>query len=304
MTLTELRYIIAVAKYKHFGNAAKSCHVSQPTLSVAIAKLEKELRITIFERHHNTINITDIGQRIVEQAQRVVEEVEKLKHLSSTAESQLTEPLRVGAIYTISPYLYPKLIPEVMKQAPQLPLIVEEDFTHNLRDKLIKGELDAIFIALPFSAQGVVTRPLYEEPFMVFMRKDHPLSHKKAITHEDLNDEDVLLLGENHCFRDQVLQHCPQCQTSQKLQNTIEGTSIETLRHMVASGMGITILPSSATQIEHYKDIACVRPFSGSVPQRQVALAWRSSFPRPRAIEVIIQAIRQSALSGVQLASD
>lgn len=299
MTLTELRYIIAVAKLKHFGKAAKSCHVSQPTLSVAIAKLEKELNVAIFERQNNTIRITDIGHSIIDQAHRVLEEADKLKQLSVSAESQLTEPLKIGAIYTVSPYLYPKLVPEIMKLAPQLPLIVEENFTHVLRDKLVTGELDAIFIALPFNANGIVTRTLYEEPFVVFMRKDHPLSNKKTIDHSDLKNEDVLLLGEHHCFRDQVLEHCPECYTSKSLQSTIEGTSLETLRHMVASGMGITILPSSATQIKHYESVACIRPFSGKPPQRQIALAWRSSFPRPRAIDIITKAMQQSSLSGV-----
>ena len=301
MTLTELRYIVAVAKLKHFGKAAKTCHVSQPTLSVAIAKLEKELNIAIFERQNNTIRITDTGHTIIEQAHRVLEEADKLKQLSVTAESQLTEPLKIGAIYTISPYLYPKLIPQVMKLAPQLPLIVEENFTHILKEKLITGELDAIFIALPFSANGIVTRTLYEEPFVVFMRKDHPLSEKKSISHRDLKNEEVLLLGSDHCFRDQVLENCPECHTSKGLQSTIEGTSLETLRHMVASGMGITILPSSATQIKHYEKIACTRPFSGKPPQRQIALAWRSSFPRPRVIDIITKAMHQSLLSGVCL---
>ena len=142
---------------------------------------------------------------------------------------------------------------------------------------------------------------LYEEPFVVFMRKDHPLSKKKLISQKDLKNEEVLLLGEHHCFRNQVIKNCPECSASQRLQNTIEGTSLETLRHMVASGMGITILPSSATQIKHYEHIACTRPFSGKPPQRQVALAWRSSFPRPRAIDTLIKAMHQSRLSGICL---
>ena len=229
----------------------------------------------------------------------VVEEAEKIKHISHNAETQLTEPLRIGAIYTISPYLYPKLIPEVMKIAPQMPLIVEENFTHVLKEKLLNGDLDAIFIALPFEGTGIVTKPLYEEPFVVFMRKDHPLSKHKSISHSNLRNEEILLLGENHCFRDQVLEYCPECYTTKGIQSTVEGTSLETLRHMVASGMGITILPSSATQIQHYEKIACTRPFTGKPPQRRVALGWRSSFPRPKAIEILIKAMKKSMLSGI-----
>ncbi len=204
----------------------------------------------------------------------------------------------------MSPYLYPKIIPKITKLAPQMPLIVEENFTQVLKEKLLTGELDAIFIALPFEGSGIITRPLYEEPFVVLMRKDHPLSQQKTIRAAALKKETILLLGENHCFRNQVLKVCPDCHSRTGLQNTIEGTSLETLRHMVVAGMGITILPSSATQIQYYDQHACTRPFAGTPPQRHIALAWRASFPRPKAIETLLSAMKKSMLSGICLIAE
>lgn len=301
MTLTELRYIVELSKSKHFGKAAKACNVSQPTLSVAIAKLEKALNTIIFERQNNQIQITEIGHRIIEQAMRTLEEADKITQLAHASKSQLDTPLKLGAIFTISPYLYPLLIPKLMKTAPNMQLLIEENFTHVLKKKLLEGELDAIFIALPFEGPGILTKLLYEEPFVFFMRKDHPLSNETAIDPKKLKKEEMLLLGEHHCFRDQVLKSCPNLQQNHNLQKTIEGTSLETLRHMVASGLGITVLPSSATQISHYKSIACTRPFKGKPPHRQVALAWRTSFPRPKAIEAVIKAIKASKLHNICL---
>lgn len=289
MTLTELRYIVALAKTRHFSRAAAECHVSQPTLSVAIKKLERTLGVTLFERHHNEIRITEIGRKMVAQAQRVLEEAEKIELLAKSDACHLSTPLKIGCIYTVAPYLLPKLIPALKKKAPDMPLIIEENFTANLRVKLQQGELDAIVIALPFNEPSVVVKPLYEESFSVLMPKTHPLANKESIGGRDLSKENVLLLGEGHCFRDHVLNACPGCKPNE-LQQTIEGSSLETLRHMVASGMGVTVLPDSATQVRHYSNSLCVKPFSGKAPQRTVALAWRASFPRTKAIDALIKA--------------
>ena len=166
MTLSELRYVLALAREKHFGKAAKACHVSQPALSAAINKLESELEVAIFERHRSSISVTDIGSQIVQQAQRALEEVEMIKEISQQGKSQLNTPLRLGAIHTVAPYLFPTLIPKLIKIAPNMPLLVQEDYTSNLRMKLVEGELDIIIIALPFSAPGIVTQVLYDEPFV------------------------------------------------------------------------------------------------------------------------------------------
>ncbi len=299
MTLTELKYILALSEEKHFGKAAKRCFVSQPTLSVAITKLEKSLGVAIFERQKNSLRITEIGARLIVQAKRVLEEAETFKDIAEGSTHQLDTPLRLGGIYTVAPYLFPSLIPELKKVAPNMPLIIQEDFTRNLRVKLQHGELDAIFIALPFSEPAVVTRQLYEEPFVVLMPKSHPLAKKSAVDANDLVGSNTLLLGEGHCFRDNILETCPQCYNPNELQQTVAGTSLETLRHMVASGMGITILPATATSVRYYTRSLCVKPFKSKRPKRTVALAWRNSFPRTKAIDAVITALKSASLSTV-----
>jgi|SRR3990167_302920 len=301
MTLTELQYIVALAKTKHFGQAAVACHVSQPTLSVAIKKLESTLGVAIFERHHNDIRITEIGKRIIHQAQRALLEVSQIQEIATASQSHVHSPLKIGAIYTVAPYLFPTLIPAIKKRAPKMLLIIQEDFTENLRIKLQNGELDAIFVALPFTEPGIVKKTLYDEPFVVVMRKDHSLSTNKSISKTDLTNENILLLGKSNCFREQVIKSCPRCYDANNNHQTMEGASLETLRHMVASGVGITVLPSSATAIKYYNNILCVKPFKTNTPQRTIVLAWRAGFPRTKAIDAIIQSVSDCHLNGVCL---
>lgn len=293
MTLTELRYIVVLAQEKHFGKAAERCHVSQPTLSVGIKKLEKELGIYIFERSKNSVRLTPIGETIVEQAQRVLQQTQFIRELAKVGKDQLAAPLRVGAIYTIGPYLFPHLIPELHKVAPEMPLYIEENFTHVLKEKLRSGDLDAIIIALPFTEPDIVAKPLYKEHFDVLLPAGHPWASKKTINADDLNDRSLLLLGEGHCFRDQVLEACPTTKADSHNEfTTIESTSLETIRHMVASGLGITVLPHSAIHSPYYADgVVEIRPFAEPVPTRTVAIAWRMSFPRPKAIDMLSDAI-------------
>ncbi len=305
MTLTELRYIIAVAREHHFGRAAQACHVSQPTLSVAIKKLEDELGVLLFERGKNDIRITPQGEKILAQAQTVLEEVEKLKAIASAGQDQLAEPLRLGAIYTIGPYLLPHLIPELHERNQQMPLIIEENYTARLTEKLRQGELDAILIALPFDEPGLLTLPLYREPFMVVMPSSHPWREKNSIDTDELAEENLLLLGAGHCFRDQVLEVCPACASAGKensLGRTLEGSSLETIRHMVASGVGLTVLPCTAVAADRYEQrLLAIKRFTPPVPERTVALAWRQSFVRPKAIEALRQAILACPLSCIEM---
>ncbi len=303
MTLTELRYVVALAQEKHFGKAAKACHVSQPTLSVAIMKLESKLGVSIFERYRDDIRITEIGEKIIAQAKRVLEASLVIREIVDNGKSQLDSPLRIGGVYTVAPYLFPALIPKLKKHAPKMPLLIQEDFTAHLRMKLNRGELDAIFVSLPFTESGVVTRALYEEPFVVLMQKNHALAKQKFVQSSDLAREKVLLLGDGHCLRDQIIARCPQCYHPSDIQQTVAGTSLETLRHMVASGLGITILPSSATQVKHYGASLCVKPFKGKIPKRTVALAWRVSFPRTKAIDTLIRALADCQLDKMCLTS-
>ncbi|WP_019341364.1 hydrogen peroxide-inducible genes activator [Stutzerimonas stutzeri] len=294
MTLTELRYIVTLAQESHFGRAAERCHVSQPTLSVGVKKLEDELGVLIFERTKSAVRLTPVGEGIVTQAQKVLEQAQSIRELAQAGKNQLAAPLKVGAIYTVGPYMFPHLIPQLHRVAPDMPLYIEENFTHVLRDKLRTGELDAIIIALPFQEADVLTLPLYDEPFYVLMPANHPWSKKDTIDSEMLNDKSLLLLGEGHCFRDQVLEACPTTRKGEAPSHTtVESSSLETIRHMVASGLGVSILPLSAVDSHHYSaGVLDIRPLTPPVPFRTVAIAWRASFPRPRAIEVLADSIR------------
>jgi len=307
VTLTELRYIVAVAEQRHFGRAAKACLVSQPTLSVAVKRLEDELGVILFERSRNEITITPAGEQIVDQAQRVLAEAAVIGEIAHANQDQLSSPLRIGAVHSIGPYLLPQLIPAMNRLAPEVPLLVEENYTHVLGEKLRRGDLDLIIVSLPFSAPGILTRPLYDEPFVVLLPAAHALAGKDAVTVEELEKEKVLLLGEGHCLREQVLAICPNCQpptmSDLSLRKALEGASLETIRMMVASGAGITVMPGSAAAEGHaaQNKLLATRPFKGSNPERRVAMAWRSSFPRPKAIDAVQQALSDVSLGGVKM---
>lgn len=301
MTFTELRYIVTLAQEKHFGRAAERCHVSQPTLSVGVKKLEESLGVLIFERSKGVVRITPVGEGIVAQARKVLEQAQVIRELAQAGKNQLTAPLRVGAIYTVGPYLFPQLIPLLHQSAPEMPLYIEENFTHILRDKLRNGELDVIIIALPFQEIDILTKPMYKEPFCVLLPAQHRWTQQKSIDSGMLNDKSLLLLGEGHCFRDQVLEACPASNNLQESQNrytTVEASSLETIRHMVASGLGVSVLPQSAIDSHQYTaGVIEVRPFTAPVPTRTVAIAWRATFPRPKAIDALLEAIHQCPLA-------
>jgi LysR family transcriptional regulator, hydrogen peroxide-inducible genes activator len=301
VTLTELRYIVAVARERHFGRAAQSCHVSQPTLSVAIKKLEEELGVQLFERGPAEVSVTPVGQRVVEQAQRVLEESSRVREIAQAAHDPLAGPLRLGAIYTIGPYLLPKLIPVLRRKAPTMQLLIEENYTQRLAEMLKLGEVDVILVALPFAEAGVVTRAVYDEPFFVALPQGHPLEKKKHISAEELTRESLLLLGAGHCFRDQVLDLCSTVQRGSRgsLARALEGGSLETIRQMVASGVGLTVLPATAVHPGDTDEYVRIRPFARPVPDRRVVLAWRKSFPRPQAIEALREAILECELPNV-----
>ena len=301
MTLTELRYIVAVARERHFGHAAEACFVSQPTLSVAVKKLEEELGVTLFERGPGEVTVTAGGHKIVEQAQRVLEEAARVREIAAAGRDPLVGPLRLGAIYTIGPYLLPKLVPIMRRTAPSMPLHIQENFTHNLSESLKNGEVDVIVIALPFDEPGIATRAVYDEPFLVAVPKGHDWQDRKRISADELTRESLLLLGEGHCFRDQVLDICNVVRAKERssLARTVEGGSLETIRQMVASGVGVTVLPSTSIGAGGTGDLIRILPFSRPAPTRRVGLAWRRSFPRPEAIEALRKAILACNLSQV-----
>lgn len=302
MTLTELRYIVMLARERHFGRAAEKCHVSQPTLSVALKKVEQRYGIILFERSAADVRLTPIGEQIAAQAECVIEEANKLKEIAIQGKDPLRGPLRLGAIYTVAPYLLPRFIPALHARAPHMPLYLKEGFTHDLAEQLRRGELDAIVVALPFALPGVVTRALYDEPFRVALPAGHPLAAQTHIAPDQLASESLLLLGRGNCFRDQVVQACPHLAAPGGGGSTLESGSLETARHMVASGAGIAVVPASAAETWPQEDaLLTIRPFAEPSPSRRVVLAWRVSFTRPQAIDVLRAAILDAPPLGVSV---
>lgn len=304
MTLTELRYIVAVARERHFGRAAEACFVSQPTLSVAIKKLEDELGTMLFERRSNEITLTPAGERIVAQAQRVLDEAAKVKEIAKQGKDPLAGALCIGVIYTIGPYLLPELVRVLLKDAPRMPLLLSENLTVKLLELVKNGDIDVAILALPLPETGLMIQPVYDEPFMVAMPHGHPWAGRKAIASEDLKKETMLLLGTGHCFRDQVLEVCPELSrfsvAAEGMQKTFEGSSLETIRQMVASGVGVTVMPvTSVPQKVGRNALIEYRPFKAPVPDRRVVLLWRKSFTRTAAIEAVRKAILKCNLPGV-----
>jgi LysR family hydrogen peroxide-inducible transcriptional activator len=290
MTLTELKYVVALAQERHFGRAAQKCFVTQPTLSLALAKLEEELALKLFERNKNEVLVTPRGAPVVEQARRVLDEVAKIQSLARGSQDELDGMLRIGVIPTIGPYLLPELVPILRRRAPKMPLLIEENLTGNLAPMLRDGELDAIVVALPFALPGVRTRAVYEESFSVVVPEGHRWSARKSLKPSELAEENLLVLNNGHCFRDQVLEACPG-QPNTALPEGRAGSSLETIRNMVASGLGVSVLPSSALVARYASKLIKVIPFAAPVPSRKVVVAWRTSFDRPRAVEALAQAI-------------
>jgi len=298
MTLNELRYIVAVSQQGNFRRAAEKVFVSQPALSLAIQKLEEELGVQIFERSRTSVNATAIGEMIVAQAQRALEEVGQIKEIASQGKDQLAGSLRLGAIYTVGPYLLPQLIPILKQNAPYMPLEMEENQTANLEALLANGRLDVIIIALPFGGPGIATRPLYDEDFSVVVPLEHPWAKKKQIKTSELVTEKVLLLNSGHCFSNQVREACAEFNSA--VGEIQQGNSLETIRNMVASGLGITVLPVSANSDKYRSQLTREIPFAPPAPARRIALAWRKSFARKQAIEVLAQAIIETRLAGTR----
>ncbi len=307
MTLTELKYIVALDRERHFGRAAEACFVSQPTLSVAIKKLEEELDVKLFERGGAEVTITPLGAEIVRQAQQVIEQAQAIKEIAKRGKDPLSGPLRLGVIYTIGPYLLPDLVKKAIELTPQMPLMLQENFTSKLLDMLRTGELDCAIMAEPFPDTGLAVAPLYDEPFLVAVPKRHPLARRKSIPAEELKQETMLLLGTGHCFRDHVLEVCPEyarfSSDAEGIRKSFEGSSLETIKYMVSSGMGITVVPRLSIPEGVDSHLSFV-PFAKPVPTRRVVLAWRRSFTRYEAIAALRNAIYACDLKGVTRLTD
>ena len=322
MTLTELKYIVAVAREKHFGKAADACHVSQPSLSLAIKKLEEELDVKLFERSASEVAVTPLGEEIVRQAQSVLEQAAEIKEIAKRGKDPLAGTLRLGVIYTIGPYLLPDLVRQVIHAMPQMPLMLQENFTVRLLEMLRAGEIDCAILAEPFPDAGLAIAPLYDEPFMAAVPANHALAVQPSVTAAALKSETMLLLGTGHCFRDHVLEVCPEfarfASHADGIRKTFEGSSLETIKHMVAAGMGVTLVPrlsvppealvakpakrgknSKTPDDSPLRYLPVLDEQGGLPPTRRVVLAWRRSFTRYEAIAALRNAIYACPLPGV-----
>lgn len=290
MTLTELKYVVAVAEARHFGQAAERCFVSQPSLSASVKNLEEELGVTLFERGKRGVFLTEAGEQIVAQARRALAEAERVKTVARQGRDPLKGVLRLGIIHTVAPYLLPDLVGVLRRVAPEMPLDVEENTTATLDRMLKAGELDAVVLALPYEGPAIETMPLYEEEFQVIAPARHALARRKSVAVEELDAGELLLLPIGHCFRDQILDACREF--SRPPEAGRQGNSLETLRSMVASGLGVTVLPATALTARHGNALVKTVPFTAPPPVRRIALASRRGFHRPAALEKLVAAIR------------
>jgi len=285
-------------------------------LSVAIKKLEEELEVKIFERNANEVSVTPLGEEIVRQSQSVLEQAAQIKEIAKRGKDPLSGALKLGVIYTIAPYLLPELVRHAIEMSPQMPLMLQENFTVKLLEMLRTGEIDCAIMAEPFTDTGLATAPLYDEPFMAAVPSSHPLAQKTSITAHALKTETVLLLGNGHCFRDHVLEVCPEfarfSSHAEGIRKSFEGSSLETIKHMVAAGMGVTLVPRLSVPKDALQagvkrkktadSYVCYLPVvdgDDAPPTRRVVLAWRRSFTRYEAIAALRNAIHASDLPGV-----
>lgn len=307
MTLTELKYIVALARERHFGRAAEFCSISQPSLSVAVRKLEEELGVKVFERRSQEISLTPIGEAIVEQAQKVLLEVKRVEELAEQGKDPLCGPLRLGVIFTISPYLTPALVHQMQQDAPTMPLMLTENYTDELLVQLQEGKIDAAIMALPIYEPGLMIAPLYDEDFVVAVPSSHDWANRESVQRDEIQGENLLLLGKGHCLRDQILSVCPETSAKRGLastiQRTVEGSSLLTIHHMVAQGLGITVLPSTALKETNGDSAISAVPFEAPAPSRRVIIVWRRSYNRTPAIEAIRAAVRKLQLDGCRMLS-
>ncbi|HSI58028.1 MAG TPA: LysR substrate-binding domain-containing protein [Ideonella sp.] len=300
MTLQELRYLVALADKGHFVRAADACHVGQPTLSTQLKKLEDYLGVTLFERNKHQLRPTPIGEQIIERARCALDVIEEIRDLAKRDHDPMNGPLRLGVIPTLGPYLIPHLLPAIRASLPQLHLFLREDLTVNLLERLRQGGLDALLLALPVRGEDVDAMALFDEPFVVALPRDHRLASRRHLSETDLAGENVLLLEEGHCMREQALAICSAVSSDQR--EELKATSIETLRQMVAAGVGCTLLPQLAAApgvgsiANHMVEIL---PFAAPVPTRKIGLVWRHRYPREATVRGLGELILANLPSAV-----
>lgn len=300
MTLRELRSLVALADHGHFGRAAAACHVSQPTLSMQVKKLEDDLGVTLFERNNKAFHVTPIGEEIVARARKVIAEADAIVETAREKKAPLSGPLNVGMIPTLSPYLLPWLLPALKRACPHLQLVVHEDLTDHLLERLKAHRLDAALLALPVGEADLEAAPLFDEPFFFAAPKGHPLAKSVTVGETELKKQRLLLLTDGHCLRDQALAVCGLDKTTQREEVDFRATSLETIRGMVAAGMGCTLLPALAVVDGAVHDIE-VRPLADR-SSRRIGLVWRRTYPKVRELELFGHVIRESLPASVTAA--
>ena len=292
MTLRDLEYLVALAETRHFGRAAERCHVSQPTLSAQIRKLEDSLGVALVERRPRKVALTAAGEAVVERARRMLRDAEDIQALGRASQDPLAGQLRVGFIPTLGPYLLPRVAPRISRALPKLQLMLYEYQTASLVERTVRGELDLAILALPAETKGLRTRSLFAEAFLVAMPAHHRLTAKKRVKSNDLRGEKLLLLEEGHCLRDQALEVCARVGTEEQ---DFRATSLETLRQMVAAGLGLTLLPRLAAEGPFASARGLVvRPFAPPSPNRVIGAAWRRSSSRGQAIAAVCDLIERA----------
>lgn len=293
MNLRDLKYIIAVAETRHFGKAAERCFVSQPTLSGQIKKLEEELGVAIFERTNRSVEVTPVGQSILEHARRIMEQADAIEQLAKAQQDPLAGPLRLGAIPTLSPYLMPLILAPLKKQHPQMKLVLSEEQTEVLLQRLLHHEIDAALLATPTTEPGLASMPLFDEPFWVAYPRKHEFYTKDRITLRDLDKQNVLLLSEGHCLADQAMEVCHlESRQPQGELADLRASSLETLIQLVRAGYGVTLIPALALQASWASGSGIVtHPLNVANAGRQVSLVYRESFPRKQALQALADII-------------
>lgn len=295
MTLQELKYLVAIADHGRFIRAAEACHVGQPTLSTQLKKLEEILGVTLFERNKHRLIPTPIGEMIIEQARTALNVVQRIKELARYGLDPMNGRIRVGIIPTLGPYLVPSLLPRIRALFPQLQLFLREDLTANLLERLRSGRLDVLLLALPVRGTDLESMELFREPFAVALPAGHRLAAKAAIGEAELANEKVLLLEEGHCLRDQALAICGAAPSDER--EELKATSLETLRQMVAAGVGCTLLPALAAMPgvgSVHSDLVETRPLAPPTPYRTIGIVWRQRYPREAAVRGLATLIRDS----------
>jgi LysR family hydrogen peroxide-inducible transcriptional activator len=283
MNLRDLQYLAAVADHRHFGKAAQACNTSQPTLSMQLKKLEETLGVQLFERTSKHVMVTPIGEDIAERAQRILREAEGIKEAAKTAQDPYAGEFRLGAFPTLAPYFLPQAVPAISKKLPKLKLLLVEEKTEALLEGIKAGTLDAALLALPIEEDGLETAALFDDQFLLAVPRYHALAKRKTIRQSDLADERLLLLEDGHCLRAQALEVCHMTGAGEQ---EFRATSLETLRHMVAAGSGITLIPKMAMQ---KGDGIVYIPFAKPAPSRTIGLVWRKTSARKPCIDAFVQ---------------